>query len=280
MKSISITRVFFGVLSVVASVFTMHAQDIIYTTSGNKITAKVTELNTSDVKYKDFSNLEGPTYVISKVEVVVIQFSDGTSQIINENPPSLEPKKPEEKQEKAPAKKKDFNLYYLNKNLLSINALALANGDVTLLYDRELLDSKLCLTFLGGYNFNPNMGGLNGLIAGAYQHTKKNYDAGFGISFMPRNTRRVQYFVGLLGKYMSYNYEDLNVVNGQSVTAASKGSQLAIMLNNGWVFRVTPNLNFKIFGAIGAPINSPKLTQQDANLIPKVYLGYCFGYRF
>ncbi len=273
-------RVFFSMLLVLTFSLVVHAQDIIYTTGGNKITAKVTELNMTDVKYKDFANLEGPTYVISKVEVVLIQFSDGSSQIINENPPSLEPKKPEEKQAKTPVKKKDFNLYYLSKNLLSINALALANGDVTLLYDRELLDSKLCLTFLGGYNFNPHMGGLNGLIANAYQHTKKNYDAGFGISFMPRNTRRVQYFIGLLVKYMSYNYEDLTVVNSQSVLAVSKGSQLAIMLNNGWVFRITPNLNFKFFGAIGAPINTPKLTQQDANLVPKVYLGYCFGYRF
>jgi len=273
-------RVFFSVLLVLAFSLAVHAQDIIYTTGGNKITAKVTELNTTDVKYKDFANLEGPTYVISKVEVVLIQFSDGSSQIINENPPSLEPKKPEEKQAKAPVKKKDFNLYYLNKNLLSINALALANGDVTLLYDRELLDSKLCLTFLGGYNFNPNMGGLNGLIANAYQHTKKNYDAGFGISFMPRNTRRVQYFVGLLAKYMSYNYEDLVLVNSQSMLTVHKGSQVAVMLNNGWVFRITPNLNFKFFGAIGVPINTPKLTQIDVNLIPKVYLGYCFGYRF
>jgi hypothetical protein len=261
----------------------LHAQDVIYTISGNKFLAKVTEVNTTDVKYKDFSNLEGPVYVISKNEVVLIRFSDGSTQIINENPPALTPKTEEQKTAKShpgATEKKPMNLYYLNKNLISINALALANGDVTLLYDRELLDSRLCLTFLGGYNFNPNTGAFNAVIRNSWPQSKKKYDAGFGISFMPRNTRRVQYFVGLLGKYMSYEYEENAIINNQSVITQKTGSQLAIMINNGWVFRVTPTLNFKLFGAIGIPSYSSPLTESDLRYIPKVYLGYCFGYRF
>jgi hypothetical protein len=257
----------------------LQAQDILYTTSGNKFLAKVTEVNTTDVKYKDFSNLEGPVYVISKKEVVLIRFSDGSTQIINENPPALTPKTEEQKTVKKP-EKKPMNLYYLNKNLISINALSLANGDVTLLYDRELFDSRLCLTFLGGYNFNPNMGALNATLRNSWPQIKKKYDSGFGISFMPRNTRRVQYFVGLLAKYMTYDYEDNAIVNNQSVLTKKNGSQFAIMINNGWVFRVTPTLNFKFFGAIGIPSYSSPLTNKDLRLIPKAYLCYSFGYRF
>ncbi len=271
-------RVLLCVLFTLAFLANGHAQDILYTTGGNKIQAKVTEINTVDIKYKDFSNLEGPTYVISKAEVVLIRFAGGSTQIINNNAPAFSPKTTESTSSKSPDKKKQFNLYYLNKNLLSINALALANGDVTLMYDRELLDSRLCLSFLGGYNFNPQMGGLNASVLNSWNHSKKNYDAGFGINFMPRNTKRVQYFVGLLGKYMSYNYEDISYVNNQSVVTVKKGSQLAIMFSNGWVYRVTPNFNFKIFGSIGVPTYSPALIK--SSYLPKVYLGYCFGYRF
>lgn len=268
----------FTVFTLLVFVSVLQAQDILYTVGGNKIQAKVTELNTTDVKYKDFSNLEGPTYVISKSEVVLIEFADGSTQIVNPDAPALTPKTLEEKAVKAP-EKKPLNLYYLNKNMISINALSLANADITLLYDRELLDSRLCLTFLGAYNFNPHAGGLNLPIVSSLTQVKKNYDIGFGISFMPRNTTRVQYFVGLLGKYMSYNYEANAIVNNQSVITKEKGSQISIMINNGWVFRVTPSLNFKFFGAIGVPSYSPTLTG-DEKYIPKVYLGYCFGYRF
>lgn len=259
-----------------------HAQDIIYTVSGNKLQAKVTEVNTTDVKYKDFSNLEGPTYVISKREVVLIRYVDGFTQIINENPPALQPKQEEKSNPSRPAlaEKKPMNLYYLSKNLISINALALMNGDVTILYDRELLDSRLGITLLGGYNFNPNTGPLNAVIRDSWLQSKKNYDVGLGISFMPRNTRRAQYFVGLLGKYMSYDYEENDLVNNQSVLTKKTGSQLAVMINNGWVFRITPTLNMKFFAAIGIPSYSSPLRNPDLKLIPKAYIGYCFGYRF
>jgi hypothetical protein len=270
------------------------SQDVLYTTGGNKIKAKVLEINDKDLKYKDYNNLEGPTYVITKMDVVLVQYSNGVSEVINDNPPTMAPKveekvtvsetkpvefvKPLEKGK--PKDKKDFNLYYLNHNMLSINALALANGDLTLMYDRDFLHSKLSLTFLGGYSFNSKMGGLNLLIADSKDNAKKKYDAGIGVNFMPRNTKRVQYFVGVLSKYMAYDYEDVvDTTNNQKNYKKASASQLALMISTGWVFRVSPNFNFKVFGSLGAPINSVEL-KKEYNGIPKAYLGYCFGYRF
>ena len=168
----------------------------------------------------------------------------------------------------------------MNPNLISINALALLNGDITLMYDRDFLNSKLSLSVLGGYNFNTNMNFFNGYINNSKVHAKKNYDVGLGVNFMPSNTKRGQYFVGLLGKYMSYNYDNvIDTTNNQSRYEKSSGYQMAIMFTNGWVVRVTPNFNFKIFASIGAPINAPEL-KPKYSYSPKLYLGYCFGYRF
>lgn len=272
----------------------LDAQDVMYTIAGNKIQARVLEIATSEIKYKDFKNLEGPTYIIDSKEIVLIQFANGTTQVINDNPPASEPKK-EEVNTGTTIIKKDKkelpNLYYINPNLLSINALALANGDFTLIYDREFFKSKLSLSFLGGYNFNTRMGALNAAIIDSRDKAKKNYDVGFGINFMPRNTKRVQYFVGFLGKYMNYTYDKIVDNTGNQIFyEKAKGYQIALMLTNGWVYRINPNFNFKLFGSIGLPINSPKLYdynstngQKDPNpfsTMPKVYLGYCFGYRF
>ncbi len=298
---------FLSVLLILLCSSVAYSQDVIYTTGGNKLQTKVTEINSTDIKYKDFNNLEGPTYVITKKDVVLIQYSNGVAEVINNNPNSITPKgtdfvtynsaKPSEKTkpvekakptEKTKPEKKEFNLYYLNNNMISINALALANGDVTLMYDRDILNNKLSLSFLGGYNFNSRMAGLNAFIAGTKDNAKKKYDAGFGINYTPRSTKRVQYFVGLLGKYMSYDYQSVvDTVNNQYKYKQANAYQLAIMITNGWVFRVTPNFNFKFFASVGAPINSTRLetTDSDGQKVdfsnyPKVYLGYCFGYRF
>jgi hypothetical protein len=281
-----------------------YSQDILYTTSGNKLKGKVTEINLTDIKYKDFNNLEGPTYVISKTDVVLIQYSNGSTDVINDNPTTLAPKitetitpvdKPVEKpfdrndpyaKTKKP-EKKEFNLYYLNSNMISINALALANGDLTVMYDRDLFNSKMSLSFLGGYSFNSQMGGLNFFIRDAKDGAKKKYDAGVGINYMPKNTKRVQYFVGLLTKYMAYDYlKVLDATNNQKNYQKESAYQVAILITNGWVYRVTPNFNFKIFGSIGGQINSTPLEVTNStgkvnySSYPKVYLGYCFGYRF
>lgn len=273
------------------------SQDILYTTAGNKLKTKVVEVNTTDVKYKDFSNLEGPTYVISKTDVVLISYANGSTDIINPDAAALLPKKPEpapavvvEPKRKTPEKPK-MNLYYLNHNLLSINALALANGDVTLMYDREFANQRLGVTVLGGYNFNSRMGGLNAAIADSRDGAKKNYDAGLGFNFMPKTTKRVQYFIGIMGKYMSYSYKNvIDTTNNQLKYENAKGYQLALMFTNGWTYRISPNFNFKLFGAFGIPVNYPELnyysssgTRQVVNpyrSLPKVYIGYCFGYRF
>ena len=260
----------------------IFAQDVLYTITGNKIKAKVLEINANEIKYKDFNNIEGPTYLIYNTDVVLIQFANGSSQIINANAPALKPAKTETEAAKKVQPKQNPNLYYMNPNLLSINALALANGDVTLMYDRDFLNSRLSLSVLGGYNFNTRMGVFNALINDSREHAKKNYDAGLGINFMPNNTKRGQYFVGLLGKYMSYTYDNpINTTNNQLLFTKATGYQMAIMVTNGWFVRVSPNFNFKIFGSIGIPINSPELKTNNSTIfLPKVYLGYCFGYRF
>jgi hypothetical protein len=79
---------------------------------------------------------------------------------------------------------------------------------------------------------------------------------------------------------MTYDYQNvIDTTNNQKNYEKASAFQMAVMLTNGWIFRVSPNFNFKLFGAIGAPGNSVPLKSQYTG-VPKVYLGYCFGYRF
>jgi hypothetical protein len=270
----------------------VNAQDILYTISGTKIKSIILEINATEIKYKSFTNTEGPTYVIATSDIIFIKYANGTSEILNYNPNPLEPilnptVTPSSKSRITP-KVKTTNLRYMNNHLISINALALANGDATIIYDHELFKSKLAISILGSVNFNSRMNALNMYINETKVNAKKNYDAGFGINYMPNNVKKVQYFVGFLGKYMSYNYKEvIDTSNNQKIFAGASANQIALMVTNGWLFRISPFFNFKIFASIGKQINSTSLEMIENNgdktnfsNSPKMYLGYCFGYRF
>ena len=64
------------VMSIMWSV-NIHAQDVIVKKDGSTILSKVLEVNTADIKYKKFSNPNGPTYSIGKAEILSINYENG-----------------------------------------------------------------------------------------------------------------------------------------------------------------------------------------------------------
>src|ERR1041385_5063410 len=133
----------------------IRAQDLIYLNNGSKLETIVKEISTSEIKYKNFTNQDGPTYIVSKNDVLMIEYKNGVVEILNPTPSSISPIKTETLAPKREiVKKGPYELYYLNKNCLYFNGIALANSDIALLYDREFAKSRLSLTVLGAYNFN------------------------------------------------------------------------------------------------------------------------------
>ena len=63
---------------------TINSQDIITLLNGDVILARVTEISQSEIRYKRFDNLEGPTIVIKKSDVFAINYSNGTREVINQ----------------------------------------------------------------------------------------------------------------------------------------------------------------------------------------------------
>jgi hypothetical protein len=57
--------------------FIAVAQDVIVLKNGNETQAKVTEIGLDEIKYKKFSNLDGPTYTLQKSEVFMIKYENG-----------------------------------------------------------------------------------------------------------------------------------------------------------------------------------------------------------
>lgn len=261
----------------------LFGQDILYTNNGQKILAKVIEINPESIIYKSFDNIDGPSYIIDKNTIVLIEYKNGTSQIINSDVNYYSSK--EEKSlenEKHPDHHKPTDLYYINKNVVSINALGLMNGDVTILYDRDFLDGKLNLSFLGSYNFNDRMNFLNATLSLANnQRSKKLYDLGIGVNYMFETENKVHSFIGILVKHLAFSYDKSTVdANGIVTYQKTQANQIATMITNGLQYRMTPNFNLKLFYGFGIQSNDMQKNNGSFNNPFKMYFGYCFGYRF
>src|SRR5208283_4547211 len=65
-----------------AAITNVFAQDVIVLKSGDEIKSKVLEITPTEIKYKKFDNLEGPTIVIVKSDVFMIKYANGTKDVM------------------------------------------------------------------------------------------------------------------------------------------------------------------------------------------------------
>lgn len=62
------------------------AQDVIVMKDGNTVVSKILEITTTEIKYKKFSNLDGPTYTVLKSEVKGINYANGDKDVFETAP--------------------------------------------------------------------------------------------------------------------------------------------------------------------------------------------------
>jgi TM2 domain-containing membrane protein YozV len=68
------------------SILTVYGQDYIIKKDGGEIQAKVLEVGTSEIKYKQYNNQDGPVIAIRNIDVVMIRYQNGTNHIIQSSP--------------------------------------------------------------------------------------------------------------------------------------------------------------------------------------------------
>lgn len=93
-----------------------HSQDVIIKTNGEEIKAKVIEVQQTEVKYKQHDNLDGPLFSITKSEVFLIKYENGSKDVFPKDFNSmLKEKEKMDEQIKAKARK-DAQFHYKARN--------------------------------------------------------------------------------------------------------------------------------------------------------------------
>lgn len=67
-----------------------YAQDVIVLKDGTTILSKVTEVSSSEIKYKKISNIDGPIFTIKSSDVLSINYNNGEKDSFNEVKPQKE----------------------------------------------------------------------------------------------------------------------------------------------------------------------------------------------
>ena len=62
----------------------VYAQDIIVTNKAQKIDAKILEVSTSEIRYKELDNLDGPTFILRVDEINSIIYANGKVVLYNQ----------------------------------------------------------------------------------------------------------------------------------------------------------------------------------------------------
>lgn len=79
------------VLLLVFCSYGAFAQDVIVKKDGSTILSIVLEINPNDIKYKKFSNKNGPTYTINKSEIMSINYENGDKDVFDKDNVVVEP---------------------------------------------------------------------------------------------------------------------------------------------------------------------------------------------
>lgn len=90
------------------------AQDIIVKKDGTTIVTKVVEIGTSEIKYKKFSNQEGPTYTVLSSDVLAINYENGEKETFQRADDEVEVEPKTSSEERVTDKHPDTKVIKLN----------------------------------------------------------------------------------------------------------------------------------------------------------------------
>jgi len=196
----------------------LFSQDLMVLKNSDEIKAKVVELTDLTIKYKKWENVNGPTYNISRSEVLFIRYENGTKEVISTIPKPSEPDvvaKPSQQENMklfstAPTSRKK-RMVRLSWNIASA----------------EFYDSKLKSFGFGGLGYS------GGLDLGLRLYEKNDLELGFLIT--PLN-------IGIHTGASNYDF----------------ANEMAVLMNNStnssdWYVRSYPTdgVNANVSGAIG-----------------------------
>ena len=244
-----------GILQIIflGFVFTLPAisQDTIYLITKEKRVSIVTEINDSDIRFKDFSNPSGPDYLIKKSAVDHIIFKNGDQkQFIKEK-----------------------RIVPYGRNIISYHLFDIVYRDFAMSYEHILKNGKVGFLIPLALGFNTNNDN-----SGPYQYKNIVY-TGLGVNVYVTGQRIASYFMGPqiqfgFAKEKIYNYDNFYETYTEPEFFYGR-----LIINNG--VSVSPVPSMRISAVLGIGIRYYDVSESTySGLQSTAYFTFTMGYRF
>jgi hypothetical protein len=258
-----------------------YGQDILYIKGGKKDTVKVEEVTAKEVVYTKLNNPDGPVYRLPKSEIILIQYANGSIDIMKNSEVSDAEKIAEEKKRKRWEDDPKF-VASLRGNLAGINLLNLMNGNLNLFYERINPTGRV------GFKITANVALVTAKDDPAIIKYQRKATIGVDLKFYPTGQGKVKYFIGpsirtgLLGIYNNPYYDGIRKTYFNHPT---EFGYFSLMFNNGVVVNPTSHVFISFQAAVGVArfryLNYKEGTGFEKRFIEADgMIGVNVGYRF
>lgn len=269
------------------------AQDQLYKKDNSKVLVKVLEISSTEIKYKLFDNLNGPTYTEYKSSISLIIYENGKHEVVNSEPESTVMYYPKYSND---TKKSDSIKYYGRSNSISLNFLNFFNNEIGVIYQKEIFQSNYNIIVplaigLEQPNVTQSVWYSQGYNVGYIDLEKKRYELGLGIHYYPNLGSNINYFIGPVFRFMQFDAVQNYYANYNSTTKNIVLNRYAMTITNGFIFRTKSRLISTLFASLGFkydnvpdPVIDP-ITNIQSNPISQpvslnIWLGYSVGFNF
>ena len=206
------------------------SQDVIFKKDGSKEEVKVILVNDKEIQFRKFNNPEGPVYTVPKSEIVVVNYENGTVEVMSYA------------QKPSPT---DLNLDFA-RNVLSYHLFDLVFMDFTISYERILNSGKLGLRIPVSFGYDFDDWNFNHI-----------FYSGAGINFYPTGQGKWRYFMGPQLQMGIGQEEDWTVYYDNEGNfwyeeyTENEGFFMRFLVDNGVMFMPVKNFSISAIGSIG-----------------------------
>ncbi|MFZ1083058.1 MAG: hypothetical protein WAO19_14165 [Candidatus Kryptoniota bacterium] len=219
---------------------TAFAQDVIVLKTGDEIKSKVIEITPTEIKYKKFDNLQGPTIIISKSDVFMIKYANGTKDVMtSSNSPANTQSENVASTNMTPASPGDIGLYVMPLGFLQFGPILgveyTANPNLS----------------VGAHVRIPSLGLLTYAVFTSDGETAdviSGLGIGADVKYYSQSVRNGFYFGGLL----EYAYGSATYSQGYTGEWINSNTFLVIACDGGYKFDLSKNFFLNVGATLGA----------------------------
>ena len=182
-------KLIFTVIAVMLFGVFVQAQDLITKRSGEDIQAKILEVNQTEIKYKKFDNQDGPTFTISKSDVLMVRYENGTNEVFTQT------------------ENRTNNYNQGSNNYNNRNIPAGISPNMPYKYYKDKYDHRFYVPQYGD-PYSPALGGWGSFFI-----------PGLGQILLGETGRGLGYFGGVVGSYVVMAIGSAMVIDGDDIGA-------------------------------------------------------------